>query len=157
MRRSLFRICLLGLFILGSAAGCATLDPNYEEPVVTLASLRAVPSAGMTPEFEAVLRITNPNSEPLDIQGVVYTISLQGYDVVKSVGKGFEPIDAYSEGTVTVRGSVSLLQGVRLFADLVESHGQTLDYEFKAKLDLSGLNPTVRISETGSLNLGAAR
>lgn len=148
------------LFILLLTAGlsaCATLDPNYEEPVVTLASLRAVPSDGMTPEFEAVLRVTNPNSEPLNIEGVVYTISLQGHDLVKSVGKGFEPIEAYSEGTVTVRGSVSLLQGVRLFADLIESNGESLDYEFKAKLDLAGLNPTVRVSETGSLNLSGAR
>lgn len=137
---------------------CATLSPDYEQPVVSLAGLRALPSEGMTPEFEATLNITNPNADTLRVEGIVYTIALQGRELIKSVGKDFAPIEGYSQGTVTVRGSLSVIEGVRLFKDLLESGGgEALQYEFKAKLDLDGLSPTLRISETGTLDLGAPR
>lgn len=156
--RFFYAMRLLAALLAGLLGACATLSPDYEQPVVTLAGFRALPSESLTPEFEATLNITNPNADALRVEGIVYTIALQGRELIKSVGKGFDPIEGYSQGTVTVRGSLSLLEGVRLFKDLLESGGdEMLDYEFKAKLDLDGLNPTLRISETGTLDLGAQR
>lgn len=146
--QSLLLICLAMLL-----SACASLDPDYEQPFVTLASFKALPSEGMVPEFEAVLRVTNPNAEPINVEGIVYTIAVEDRELIKSVGKGFEPIEGYSEGTLTVRGSVSLIQGVRLLTSLMDNSDGTLDYEFRAKLDLDGFNPTVRVSETGTLDL----
>ena len=66
---------------------CATLDPDYEEPVVTISSFRALPSEGAMPSFEIGLHILNPNSSSLQLEGIVYTVSVQGHDLVKGVGK----------------------------------------------------------------------
>lgn len=152
MTKRLFRVAASGLSVLLLAA-CATLDPDYEEPTVSLAGIRALPSQGGMPNFEVKLHIVNPNDFDLDLEGIVYTIALDGHDLVKSVGKDFPVIESYSEETVTLTGSVSLLDGIRLLADLVQSSGNELDYAFKAKLDMGGLHPSIRVNETGTLDL----
>ena len=143
--------CALLLSVLLPA--CATLDPDYEQPTVTLSSFRAIPSEGMVPAFEIGLRILNPNSQALNLEGIVYTISLQGHELVKGVGKDFPVIEGYSEGEVKLTASANLLAGIRFIGDMMGSPEDALEYEFKAKLDLSGLYPSIRIRETGNINL----
>jgi len=135
---------------------CATLDPDYEQPTVALTSFRALPSEGMAPAFEIGLRVVNPNRQPLDLVGIVYTISLQGHEIVKGVGRDFPPIEGYSQGDLSLTASANLLAGVRLIGDLVQGGGEVLDYEFRAKLDLGGLRPSLRIAETGQVNLAGS-
>jgi len=94
----IYRIAALAFAVLLSA--CATMSPDYEEPTVTLSSFKAIPSEGMVPSFEIGLRIINPNSQALNLDGIVYTVSLQGYELVKGVGKDFPMIEGYSEGEV---------------------------------------------------------
>ena len=67
------QLAALGLMVFLSA--CATMSPDYEEPTVTLSSFRAIPSEGMVPAFEIGLRILNPNSQALHLDGIVYTVS----------------------------------------------------------------------------------
>jgi hypothetical protein len=149
---------LLALLLAFTAGACATLSPGYEEPTVTLSSFRAIPSEGMVPAFEIGLRIINPNSSDLNLEGIVYTVSLEGYELVKGVGKDFPVIEGYSEGEVKLTAAANLLAGIRFVNDMVQSRGETkdLDYEFKAKLDLGGLYAPIWIRETGEINLAGA-
>lgn len=139
--------------VAATLCACATLSPDYEEPTVTLNSLRAIPSEGMVPAFEIGLRIINPNSQALNLEGIVYTISLEGYELVKGVGKDFPVIEGYSEGVVTLTASANLLAGIRFVGDMMQNNGESLEYEFKAKLDLGGLYPSIKVTETGQINL----
>ena len=146
----------LALFSVLLASACATLDPDYEEPTVALSSFRALPSEGKLPAFEIGLRIINPNARALHLEGIVYTISLEGYELVKGVGKDFPTIEGYSEGEVKLSASANLLAGMRLINSMMKSHDGSFDYEFKAKLDLGGLYPSIKIRETGNINLNGA-
>jgi LEA14-like dessication related protein len=149
------RIIALALTAILSA--CATLAPDYEEPTVTLSSFKAIPSEGMVPAFEIGLRIINPNSQALNLDGIVYTVSLQGYELVKGVGKDFPVIEGYSEGEVKLTASANLLAGIRFVGDMMQSKGGPVEYEFKAKLDLGGLYPSIKVRETGEINLNDHR
>lgn len=144
-----FMVLLVAL-MLGS---CATLSPDYEEPTVTLSSFKAIPSEGAIPAFEIGLRIINPNTQSLNLEGIVYTVSLEGYELVKGVGKDFPVIEGYSEAEVKLTAAANLLAGIRFVNEMMRTKGDTLDYEFKAKLDLSGLYPSIRIREKGEINL----
>ncbi|MFC1696199.1 LEA type 2 family protein [Pseudomonadota bacterium] len=144
-------IIALSFTLLVSA--CATLSPDYEEPTVTLSSFRALPSEGMVPAFEIGLRIINPNSQPLNLEGIVYTVSLEGYELVKGVGKDFPVIEGYSEGAVKLTAAANLLAGIRFVTSMMQEQRDAFDYEFKAKLDLGGLYPSIRIKENGQINL----
>jgi len=151
----IYRIAALAFTVLISA--CATMAPGYEQPTVTLSSFRAIPSEGMVPAFEIGLRIINPNSQALNLDGIVYTVSLQGYELVKGVGKDFPVIEGYSEGEVKLTASANLLAGIRFVGDMMQSEGAPVEYEFKAKLDLGGLHPSIKVKETGEINLNNRR
>ena len=43
-----------------------------------MTSIRALPSEGMVPAFEVGLRIIDPKRKDLHLEGIVYTISLEG-------------------------------------------------------------------------------
>lgn len=144
---------LASLMVAAMLCACATLSPDYEEPTVTLSSFNAIPSEGMVPAFEIGLRIINPNSQTLNLEGIVYTISLEGYELVKGVGKDFPEIEGYSEGVVTLTASANLLAGIRFVGDMMKNKGESLEYEFKAKLDLGGLYPSIKVKEVGQINL----
>jgi len=152
MKRTLFTV--VGLALLMQA--CATMSPDYEEPTVTLTSIRAIESEGMTPSFEVGLRIINPNRDDLAIEGIVYTIALEGHEVVKGVGKDYPVVEAYSQQDITLLASVNLLSGLRLMGDLMRAEAGAMRYEFTAKLDPGGFYPSIRVSETGQLDLGAS-
>ena len=144
---------LAPFMVAAMLCACATLSPDYEQPTVTLNSFRAIPSEGMVPAFEIGLRIINPNSQALNLEGIVYTISLEGYELVKGVGKDFPVIEGYSEGVVTLTASANLLAGIRFVGDMMQNKGESLEYEFKAKLDLGGLYPSIKVKEAGQINL----
>ncbi len=144
---------LTALLLSIALASCATLDPNYEEPTVTLSSFKALPSEGMVPAFEIGLRIINPNSQALNLEGIVYTVSLEGYELVKGVGKDFPVIEGYSEGDVKLTAAANLLAGIRFVTNLMQEQRDTFEYEFKAKLDLGGLYPSIRVKEKGNIDL----
>jgi len=149
------RIIALALTVMISA--CATMSPDYEKPTVTLSSFNAIPSEGMVPAFEIGLRIINPNSQALNLDGIVYTVSLQGHELIKGVGKDFPVIEGYSEGEVKLIATANLLAGIRFIGDMMQSNGGPVEYEFKAKLDLGGLYPSIKVRETGEINLNNRR
>ena len=138
-------------------AGCATLSPDYEQPTVTINSFKALPSEGAVPSFDIGLTVINPNPQPLNLVGVVYTVSLQGHEVVKGVGKDFPVIEGYSQENINLSASANLFAGLRLIMGLMQEQqsGKAggIDYEFKAKLDLGGLYPSIRVSEKGSFRM----
>ena len=147
-----FAAILLGCALLLIQA-CASMDPDYEQPTVTLSSFRTLPSEGGMPTFEIGLHILNPNSSSFQLEGVVYTISVQGHDVVKGVGKDFPVLEGYSEQTVKLTASANLLAGIRLVMDLMKSPNENLEYEFEAKLDTGGFGRSIRIKENGSFRM----
>jgi len=141
------------LLMTMALSACATLSPDYEEPTVTLSSFKALPSEGMIPAFEIGLRIINPNSQALNLEGIVYTVSLEGYELIKGVGKDFPVIEGYSEGTVKLTAAANLLTGIRFITEMMQSGGGLVEYEFKAKLDIGGLYPSIRVKESGNIHL----
>lgn len=134
-------------------SGCATLDSDYETPTVTINSFRSLPSTQGTPSFEIGLRVVNPNREALELQGIAYTISLEGRELITGVGKDLPVIEGYSEGTFTVTASASLYEGIRLLTDLMSSPRDTLRYEVSTKLDVGAFRPAIRVKDAGELML----
>lgn len=142
-------LCISGLLL----QSCASLNPDYEQPTVTLKSFRALPSEGVIPGFEIGLNILNSNSSAFQLEGVVYTISIQGHDVVKGVGKDFPVVEGYSEETIKLTAAANLFAGVRLIMDLMNTPNENLEFEFEAKLDTGGFGPSIRIKEKGAFRL----
>ena len=147
----------LVLFIFIAALfsiGCAGLSNDWETPAITVSSFKAVPGENAAPKFEIGLHIVNPNRTPLELDGIAYTISLEGHKLLTGVANDLPVIDAYAQGDVLLTGTVSLFNSIAFFADLArrKTHND-FSYSFDAKLDIGSLRPIIRVNKTGTLSL----
>jgi len=134
-------------------AGCAGMGPGYETPTVTISSFKALPSEGALPSFAIGLRVINPNREALELQGVAYTVSLEGHEIIKGVANDLPVIDGYGEGEFVLTAAANLFAGIRLITDLMRGDGDSLEFELEAKLDIGGFRPAIRVRESGDISL----
>lgn len=144
---------VIGLTVLLTLMGCATLRPDFEEPTVTVSSLRALPNEGLAPQIEIGLHIVNPNRVALNLQGIAYSLKLEGYKILTGVANDLPTIDAYGEGDVTLIATTDLLSSIRLITNLMNAQRGAIDYELEAKLDLGGFTPPIRVGEKGKIDL----
>ncbi|WP_457551846.1 LEA type 2 family protein [Desulfobacula sp.] len=146
-------IPLLFLFLL-LISGCATLQPGYESPVVSITSFKAIPSQGLTPQFQIHLHIINPNRAPLDLKGISYTIFLEGHKIMMGVSNTLPLIEAYGEGDVVLNASVDLFSSIKFFTDLMRNQKKhQISYSLVAKLDAGALHPLIRTAKKGQISL----
>lgn len=145
-------VILLAVFV--ALFGCAGLEPGYETPVVGVSSFRALPSEGkMVPQFEIGLHIVNPNRAPLKLEGIVYSVILNGHKVLTGATSDLPEIAAYSEGDVTLTATVDLLRSIQMLASLMEQTQDAFTYELDAKLDIGSLRPRIHVQEKGKFSL----
>ncbi len=148
-------ICLT-LFV--AMSGCAGLEPGFETPTVGVSSFRILPSKGVAPRFEIGLHIVNPNRTELKLEGLVYSVTLEGHKVLTGVANDLPVIEAYGEGDVVLIATADLLNSIALFATLLQSQQENFDYELDAKLDIGSFRPRIHVVKKGEISLqGAAR
>ena len=137
--------------------GCAGLEPGFETPTVGVSSFRALPSEGrMVPQFEIGLHIVNPNRTALKLEGIVYSVILNGHKVMTGASSDLPAIGAYSEGDVTIKATADLLSSISLLASLMKQGQDTFAYELDAKLDIGSLRPRIHVQEKGQISLAGA-
>lgn len=147
-------LLFVGLALL--TTGCAGLGIGRELPVVSVQSFRAVPGPGAgLPAFEIGLMVLNPNPEPLRLEGIAYSIRLDGKPLLDGVSNDMPVIDGYGQGTVNLRAAVNVLGGIRLVESLMRRPRDTFDYEFTAKLDPEGFSRNIRVTRAGRIDLTA--
>lgn len=147
-------VSIIGLWIFSLLSGCAGItNPDFEQPVVSLSSFRMVPQQTVGPKFEIGLHIINPNRQALSFEGIFYTVTIEGYDVLAGVSNDLPTVDPYGEADITLEASVDLVKSIRLISSLMQQPRDRFKYSFKAKLDPGGLNPRITIQEDGEFDL----
>jgi LEA14-like dessication related protein len=147
---SAFFIMLLMLLL----QGCASLKPSdFEDPTVTVNSVKIVPSDGIAPTFEISLHIINPNSIPLPLRGVAYTVTIEGHKILAGVSNKIPTIAAYGDGDITLSATANILNSVRLLTSVMQQNRDTVAYQMDAKLDLGTLTPNIHIKDAGEISL----
>lgn len=144
------RLPLLATLLL---AGCAGMAPDYETPQVNVTSFNLAPESSAGPRFNIGLQVVNPNRTELRLEGMSYSIEIEGNRIMSGAQNGLPVVAAYGTADITLQASPNLLGGARLIADLMAGPGDTLDYTFKGKLDAGGLFRQINIEESGSFNL----
>jgi len=147
--RLFFLVALLFL------SGCATIDLDYEEPSVELISFKALPVNGFEQSFEVGLKLTNPNSFELPLNGISYQLSVAGETLAHGVASNIPTVSAYGESRFVVPVSTSLIGGFKVIRALMNSKGKDISYELKAKLDIDiPFVPRLTVIEEGVIPLG---
>ncbi len=143
-------LLLVLVFWLALVAGCTTLRPDFETPLVSVTSFKPFLAQSLTPRFEIGMRVVNPNSFELNLRGISYKILLNDYDVLEGAANALPVVPAYGEAEFNVIATVSLIEGMRFMQDMLRNPNGRFEYRFQAKLDVGPLIPSVRIEKTGS-------
>ena len=139
--------------VVALLVSCASLQQDFKEPTVSVTSFRALPSKGMAPRFEIGLHVTNPNRMALALEGLSYTINIEGHRILTGVAKDLPLIEAYDEGEITLTATADLINSISLFTDLLRQPRDTFTYEFVANLDLGGIYSDIPIENQGRISL----
>jgi len=137
--------------------GCAGQIHDYETPRVNVSSFKSLPNEGAGPRFEIGLHIINPNRSPLELQGLAYTLHLEGHEILTGVSNQLPVIDAYGEADIVIQASIDLLGSIRLIMDLMSQRRDEFSYSLKARLDPGGLRPNIYVSREGTIALSGNR
>ncbi|MDX9710090.1 MAG: LEA type 2 family protein [Trichloromonas sp.] len=133
--------------------GCLALSPSFETPTVGLKSFRILPSEGAAPRFEIGLHVVNPNRSALKLEGIVYSVILDGHKVLTGASSDLPVIAAYGEGEVTLTATADLLRSIGLFSSLFKDPQKPFSYDLEAQLDIGRLHPRIKIHEKGEISL----
>ena len=149
---------LLGILLLVMSlsifSGCAGITPNrFEPPDVSLHTFKMLPQDGVTPRFEIGLHIINPNRESLNIEGIYYTVDIEGYKVLAGVANNLQSVEPYGQADITLVANVDLIKGIRLISSLMQAPRDVFSFSFNAKLDPGGFAPKIVVQEEGEFNL----
>jgi LEA14-like dessication related protein len=146
-------VCLAAF---GSLFGCVGLEPGFETPTVGVSSFRVLPSEGMAPKFEIGLHIVNPNRSALKLEGIVYSVILEGHKVLTGASHDLPVIEAYGEGDVLLTATADLLSSISLIASLMNRPQDTFSYDLNAKLDIGRPGPRIHVQEKGEISFRGA-
>jgi len=141
----------------GGLQGCASMRSDYEEPTVTVTSFKPAPAEGDALSFDIGLRVVNPNRDPIELQGVAYTITLEGHKLITGVSKDLPVIEGYSEDTFTLNASASLFEAIQLIGDLMNNPKERISYDLETKLDVGTFYPAIRVHNSGKISLRPPR
>ncbi len=145
--RLFLTLALTTLFLIA----CVTTPSDFEQPSVSVTSFTPVSSTSISPQFEIVLHIINPNREPLALEGLSYSISLDGNKVMSGVANDLPTIESYGEADIKLNASADLLGGFQLITGLMNENKEHIEYEFNAKLDVGVFKPRIEVSKKGTL------
>jgi LEA14-like dessication related protein len=150
------RFMLINLILLLLSA-CASMPTDFEEPSLTVSSIALRNTNSITPQFDIILHITNPNRVALNMAGMSYSVALAGNKVITGVANDLPVVEAYGEADVPISAVVSLMGGIRFLNELMTRNPDQIDYVFDARLDVGKLRPRININKSGIISLRSSR
>ncbi|WP_338439574.1 LEA type 2 family protein [uncultured Aquabacterium sp.] len=137
------RAALVGGWRLGLGAGalllsgCASL--LQREPVrVDVVGVEPLPGEGLELRLALKLRVTNPNDNALDFDGLSVTLDVRGSRFASGVSNERGSVPRFGEAVIGVPVSVSALSLVRQAMGVASGSGPTDRVEYVLRGRLSG-------------------
>jgi len=140
------------LVALALLSGCASLE-QAEPPGVTLVDLRIADVTVFETSLEATVRVTNPNPEPLEVEGASFKLRLNGHKVGTGTAPAATTVPALESVTVEARFHLSNLAALRRLQELLESEAVEYGLESRLFVRRPWGRSTLRAATTGRIDL----
>lgn len=144
-------IVLLLLTFLAACAGTGL--GGLEAPNVTLADLRPKGMTVFEQQYDIALRVQNPNNRPLAINGLNFSVDINGQEFARGVGREKTTIPALGDGIIHITVTSSTFDWLRQLDKLGRNDGKDLSYALKGSLFLDGMGMgRLPFTRSGTLN-----
>jgi len=119
--------------------GCAGLFKQVETPMISVVNLQLVEATVFEQNYRIQLRIQNPNTFEIPVQGLQYTIELNDQHFASGVSNHSAVIPALDSAVIEVEARSTLLSFFRQFNNLQQGKLETISYRLNGKVHLTGL------------------
>ncbi|OQY19888.1 MAG: hypothetical protein B6I36_02790 [Desulfobacteraceae bacterium 4572_35.1] len=154
MRYKVITVYLTFLLLLPIVTGCSMLNMLGDSPSsVTVTSFKVIASSNLAPNFKIDLHVFNPNSSALKLDGLYYSIEIDGHTIVEGVSNDMPTIGAYDAGDIELTATANVFNSLRLISDLTRNAKEYCSYKLTVKLSLGMLRPSIRVAKEGTLSL----
>lgn len=150
----------ISVFVLLTSllTACASWFYSYEKPQVNITSFAMAPAADTAaPTFLIGLQLVNPNSRPLPLKGMSYSVDVEEQRILSGAEPNLPEVPAYGSSEFTLRATPDLLGSARLINQLLSGERDSLHYRFRARFDVGSLLPYITLEEEGEFGFGSRR
>lgn len=149
--RQFLRYPVLALLIALLGA-CATLGPYKEPPRVSLASIQPKQMGLLEQRYGLQLRILNPNDTAIPLEGLSYTLEINGREFAYGVSRQSVSIPAYGEALLDVDVVSNLLNVLQQVQEMGAEKRSSLNYRLSGKMNLASRVGSLPFDYQGELN-----
>ncbi len=142
-------LVLLTIVFLGA---CATLNPYKESPRVSLVSIQPQEMKFLEQRFALQLRILNPNDVAIPVEGLSYSIEINGREFAYGVSRQAVEIPAFGEALLDVEVVSNLLNVMQQLQALSGESRESMDYRLKGKISLANSPLSLPFDYSGELS-----
>lgn len=145
----------MAALVLAAIAGCAGIPTNLETPDITFMGIRAVEASLFEQKLEVRLKVQNPNTIELPVNGLDIQVELAGEPFASGVTARQFVVPANGEAEfdmiVTANAATALLR----IAGGDRKSREQIDYRLRGRLSTKvGLLRSIPFEESGTLPLG---
>ena len=150
----------LAMLLLLVLAGCAGFS-SLEKPQVTLADIQIQEVKTLETAFLVQLRVMNPNTTPLEIEGLSCDVELDGRKFASGLQGGQGTIPAYGSVLVPMEVYASVLDMFTSVLGVLQNQnepgtvGRPISYRLKGKVRVSsgGFSHNLPFASEGEIKL----
>lgn len=144
-------LMLLTVAVL-ALCGCSWLN-HTDPPQVTVVGVEPAANEGLEARMQLKLRVQNPNSAPIDYNGLYVELDVLGKSFASGVSNQSGTVPAFGEAVVTVPMTVSMLGIARQTMSLFGGKSpDKISYAMNGKLSTTSAG-TLRFESKGELSL----
>jgi hypothetical protein len=152
-RRAAAWLALLPALGLASCAMMRGSDP----PRVNVVGVESLKGEGLELRFAIKLRVQNPNTAPIEFDGISIELDVNGKSLASGVSGERGTVPRFGEAIVTVPVSISAFSAIRQAIGAVDgSAGAEWPYSMRGRLS-AGAFGSVRFASEGTLKLPRSR
>ena len=135
-----------------SLTACSFFGGYEETPRVSLVSIKPLEMGLLEQRYGMQLRIMNPNSTAIPMQGLSYSIDINGHEFAYGVSRQPVSIPAFSEALLDVEVVSNLLNVMRQFQKMGDQGSDSMNYRLSGKISLGKSMRRLPFNVEGNLN-----
>ena len=142
-------LAVLGVLLM---AGCAWLFKPIETPRLSVVNMQVVATTIFEQQYRIQLRIQNPNTFALSVNGLDYTIEINNQHFASGVSNRTAVIPPLDTAVLEVEATSTLMSFFRQITALQQGKLETISYRLAGKIHLAGY-PSQSFDYKGELRL----
>jgi LEA14-like dessication related protein len=149
-----FLSLMLGMLLL---AGCTTLNKYPEPPRVSLVSIQPKDMTLLEQRYGLQLRILNPNESAIPVEGLSYSLQINGHEFAYGVSRQAVSIPPFGEALLDVDVVSNLLSVMQQVQEMGGEQQESLQYRLAGKISLANSVGRLPFDYHGELKYSPAK